>query len=189
MLEKGDWRVPKEPEIWISYWCAFHDGRLVKIESDQLERTVDLTIQLGFPKPPYPHPFVVRLRFEGVKFALVHAQRQWPGPKPPARWTQEEVIAYHAKILIETVSLAEIAQHLSSKPEDYIYDAEFAEESETAWLRFEVQGTDDFAYWMVQIVGSSVRVWPDDESSITMEELLEIGGRAWEAWHKKNQVP
>jgi hypothetical protein len=189
-----DWTASPQPEEWIGLWAGFHDARPVSISSDLLARTVDLSLETGFPTPSFEHPKVIRIRAESVSYVCVFVWRDWPGPvlrlpssEQDRQTYQCQVDRYRAKARVETISVNELADWTSGQSQNYIVDGKFAEQSEGVWLFLSGIGSGEFAGYDLRIVAGSLSVSLEDDSQITMAEFLKIGMAAWDEWGSRNR--
>jgi len=184
-----DWTTPPAPKEFVNVWEAFHDAEVVQIQSDPLARTLDLTIDLGFPAPPFPFPSRVRLKFQEVSFALVFGWRRWSGPwgeqssDPVER--EAQIAAFHQKGRVETISLKEIAEFVTGRSKSEILQAEYGCEPGKVWFNASCVSMGEYDSWDIKVFGSGVEITDENDQTVTMEQLLEIGRAGWDHWAKK----
>lgn len=177
-----DWAAPRQPEEWVSYWPAFHDAEIISMTSDRYERTIEISLRLGFPKPRIDYSEIVTLHIENVTSLLIYASRNWPSPTPIGILTEPEVIALHAKSRVETISVTELQALILSTEEGYVMDGFFAEDGENAWLMLQVTNVGEIACWQIQALGSTIQVRSESGFPGSMGQLLALGVSGWNRW-------
>ncbi len=190
-MEALDWRVPEEPREWVNAWGAFHDAKVVRIDSDRLHCSVTVQLELGFPREDYSKIPTVSVQISGVKFALAHAFRDWPGPVPVYRSDREayerEIVEFQSRSRVETVSMTELVAFVKGDSDSSVMDGFYVSEPNAFRLRLSSVGKGDFDTWDLQIMGTSVVIQGSDPKITSISELLEAGNEAWDLWTERSE--
>ena len=188
-----DWITPPQPAEWTSLWAAFHDAILLMAASDSLGRTVDLKLEIGFPEPSFAYPKTILIRAEEVTHFYLFLWNPWPGPIPQPPVSEQdretyriETDSFRSKARVETRSVKELEDWLAGENQNYVMEAEFAEQGSRAWLRIYGNGNGEFISYEIRIVAGSLRFSDENGSEIPIDRLLDIGMAAWDEWSERS---
>ena len=182
-----------------SLWEGLHEAQIISIQSNLLERTVTLQVEIEnlriFHQWPLDMHFVFRL--EGVQSARVVKYSIWPGPfaVPPGvpKEEQERLVAeYQAKWREESLSWSDLERAVTAEHKQVIdiSDATLAtEKDEVVALR--ISGLLNYtAYHEIFLRAEKLTISRTDAGEVSVEELLKLGEAYWDALeqHEKEDI-
>ena len=182
-----------------SLWEGLHEAQIVSIQSNLLERTVTLRVEIEnlriFHEWPLDMHFVFRL--DGVQSARVVKYSIWPGPfsVPPgvSKEEQERLVAeYQAKWREESLSWTELEKAMAAEDKQVIdiSDAGLATEKDGA-VALRISGLLNYtAYHEILLRAEKLTISRTDAGEVSVEELLKLGEAYWDALeqHEKEDI-
>jgi hypothetical protein len=182
-----------------SLWEGLHEAQIISIQSNLLERTVTLQVEIEnlriFHQWPLDMHFVFRL--EGVQSARVVKYSIWPGPfaVPPGvpKEEQERLVAeYQAKWREESLSWSELQEAVTAEHKQVIdiADAGLATEKGAA-VALRISGLLNYtAYHEIFLRAEKLTISRTDAGEVSVEELLKLGEAYWDALeqHEKEDI-
>jgi hypothetical protein len=186
----SDW-VHLPPGIsGVSLWAGLHDAQIISVQSNLLERTVTLNLEIEHLRIFYDLPLDMQflLRLEGVQSARVQKYVLWPGafsiPPGVSRDEESRLIAeYQAKWREESVSWADLEKAVTTEHKQVIdiSDATLAEGAAgSAALR--IVGLFNYAtYYELFLRSERLTIFRSDAGELTVGELLKLGEAYWDA--------
>jgi len=180
-------------------WEGLHEAQIISIESNLLERTVTLHVEIEnlriFHQWPLDMRFVFRL--DGVQSARVVKYSVWPGPfaVPPgvSKAEQERLVAeYQAKWREESLSWSDLEKAVTAEHQQVIdiADAALAAEKDGA-VALRIGGLLNYtAYHEIFLRAQKLTISRTDAGEVTIEELLKLGEAYWDALeqHEKEDL-
>ena len=173
-----------------SLWEGLHEAQIISIESNLLERTVTLHVEIEnlriFHQWPLEMRFVFRL--DGVQSARVVKYSIWPGPfaVPPgvSKEEQERLVAeYQAKWREESLSWSDLEKAVTAEHQQVIdiADAALAAEKDGA-VALRIGGLLNYtAYHEIFLRALKLTILRTDAGEVSVEELLKLGAAYWDA--------
>ena len=182
-----------------SLWEGLHEAQIISIQSNLLERTVTLQVEIEnlriFHQWPLDMHFVFRL--EGVQSARVVKYSIWPGPfsVPPgvSKEEQERLVAeYQAKWREESLSWTELEKAMGAEDKQVIdiADAGLATEKDGG-VALRISGLLNYtAYHELFLRAEKLTISRTDVGEVSVEELLKLGEAYWDALeqHEKEDI-
>ena len=182
-----------------SLWEGLHEAQIIFIQSNLLERTVTLHVEIEnlriFHQWPLDMHFVFRL--DGVQSARVLKYSIWPGPfaVPPgvSKEEQERLVAeYQTKWREESLSWTELEKAMAAEDKQVIdiSDAGLATEKDGA-VALRISGLLNYtAYHEIFLRAEKLTISRTDAGEISVEELLKLGEAYWDALerHEKEDI-
>ena len=182
-----------------SLWEGLHEAQIISIQSNLLERTVMLHVEIEnlriFHQWPLDMHFVFRL--DGVQSARLVKYSIWPGPfAVPAGVSKEEqerlVAEYQAKWREESLSWSDLEKAVTAEHKQVIdiSDAGLATEKDgTVALR--ISGLLNYtAYHEIFLRAEKLTISRTDAGKVSVAELLKLGKAYWDALeqHEKEDI-
>ena len=189
---KIDWIHLPSTSVSVSLWASLHDGQLLTICSDLLERTVVLEIDVDhvrdFHKLGDGIRFVITL--QGVESGRVSSFSMWPGavPEVQGKSYQEQnllVEEYQAKGREESVGWNDFVAAFPANVLD-IYSAELAYDDSTTTLYIHGALTGDEYDWKffdIFIRSQKILIQQSNGIILTLDQFIQLGEDYWEAWN------
>ena len=172
-----------------SLWEGLHEAQIISIESNLLERTVTLHVEIEnlriFHQWPLDMRFVFRL--DGAQSARVVKYSIWPGPfaVPPGGSKEEQqrlVAEYQAKWREESLSWSDLEKAVTAEHKQVIdiADAALATEKDGA-VALRIAGLLNYtAYHELFLRGEKLTISRTDAGEVSIEELLKLGEAYWD---------
>jgi hypothetical protein len=186
-----DWVFPTIEE-WTDLWHCFHDAYILALESDLLERSLVVSLELGFPDISSPARVTgksVKLSLAGVTHSFVYLWRAYPGPTPQHQdgmenelWNKQ-IGEWIRKGRVESATVTDFQACIADEPAEVLRARGSFASSPVA---LEIEGTcdPDGGSFRLVIASESVAVALDGAAS-SMEEVLELGKKGWDDWSRK----
>jgi len=172
-----------------SLWEGLHEAQIISIESNLLERTVTLHVEIEnlriFHQWPLDMRFVFRM--DGAQSARVVKYSIWPGPfaVPPGVSKEEQqrlVAEYQAKWREESLSWSDLEKAVTAEHKQVIdiADAALATEKDGA-VALRIAGLLNYtAYHELFLRGEKLTISRTDAGELSIEELLKLGEAYWD---------
>jgi hypothetical protein len=176
-----------------SLWEGLHEAQIISIQSNLLERTVTLHMEIEnlrvFYQWPLDMQFVFRL--DGVQSARVMKYSIWPGPfaVPPgvSNEQQERLVAeYQAKWREESLSWSDLEKAVTAEHKQVIdiADATLATEKDGV-VALRIIGLLNYtAYHEIFLRAEKLAISRTDAGEVSIAELLKLGEAYWDALEK-----
>jgi hypothetical protein len=183
-----DWiHLPLDSKTF-SLWECLHDGELVSVSSNLLERTVRLVFDVPYLRTFHDLPDDLTFAFElkGVSSARVVVWAAWPGEiaqlEGRSREEQTRLVAeYHAKWREESESWSAFEARIGrSAPE--IRDADVAISGEESGVALRIGIMDGNAYFEAIVRADGLDLSRSDGQALDLSRFQELGRLYWEAW-------
>jgi hypothetical protein len=180
----------------VSLWDGLHEAQIISVQSNLLDRTVTLNLEIEnlriFYQWPLDMQFVFRL--DGVQSARVVTYAIWPGPfaVPPAvsREEQERLVAeYQAKWREESGSWTDLEKAVTAEHKQVIdiVDANLATEKDGA-AALRISGLLNYtAYREIFLRAEKLTISRTDAGELSIAELLKLGGAYWAALEQQEK--
>src|SRR6267143_1892173 len=182
-----------------SLWEGLHQAQIISIQSNLLERTVTLHVEIEnlriFHQGPLDMQFIFRL--DGVHSARVVKYSNWPGtfavPPGASKEEQERLVAeYQAKWREESANWSDLEKAVTAEHKQVIdiVDATLAAEKDGA-VALRVSGLLNYtAYHELFLRAEKLTISRTDAGEVSIEELLKLGAAYWDALeqHEKEDV-
>jgi hypothetical protein len=174
----------------VPMWEGLHDAQIIAIQSNLLQRTVTLNLEIEhlriFYELPLDMQFLIRL--EGVQSARVMKYSVWPGAfSVPAGASKEEearlVAEYQAKWREESVSWAELEKAVTTAHKQVIdiSDATLALAEDGA-VALRIVGLFNYTtYHEIFLRAERVTIFRSDAGELSISDLLKLGEAYWVA--------
>jgi hypothetical protein len=174
----------------VSLWDGLHEAQIISIQSNLLERTVTLHVEIEnlriFYQWPLDMQFVFRL--DGVQSARVVQYSIWPGPfaVPPgaSKEEQERLMAeYQTKWREESLNWSDLEKAMTVEHKQVIdiTDATLAAEKDGA-VALRISGLLNYtAYHELFLRAEKLTISRTDAGELTVVELLKLGQAYWDA--------
>jgi hypothetical protein len=174
----------------VSLWDGLHEAQIISMQSNLLERTVMLNLEIEnlriFYQWPLDMQFVFRL--DGVQSARVVKVSVWPGPfsLPPgvSKEEQERLVAeYQAKWREESLNWSDLEKDMTAEHKQVIdiADATLATEKNGA-VALRISGLLNYtAYHELFLRAEKLTISRTDAGELTVAELLKLGEAYWDA--------
>jgi hypothetical protein len=178
----------------VSLWDGLHEAQIISIQSNLLERTVTLNVEIEnlriFYQWPLDMQFVFRL--DGVQSARVVKVSIWPGPftVPPgvSKEEQERLVAeYQAKWREESLNWSDLEKAMTAEHKQVIdiADATLATEKNGA-VALRISGLLNYtAYHELFLRAEKLTISRTDAGEIAVAELLKLGDAYWDALERQ----
>ncbi len=178
----------------VSLWDGLHEAQIISIQSNLLERTVTLNVEIEnlriFYQWPLDMQFVVRL--DRVQSARVVKYSIWPGPftVPPgvSKEEQERLVAeYQAKWREESLNWSDLEKAMTAEHKQVIdiADATLATEKNGA-VALRISGLLNYtAYHELFLRAEKLTISRTDAGEIAVAELLKLGEAYWDALERQ----
>ena len=182
-----------------SLWEGLHEAQIISMQSNLLERTVTLHVEIEnlriFHQWPLDMHFVFRL--EGVQSARAVKYSIWPGtfavPPGASKEEQERVVAeYQAKWREESANWSDLEKAVTAEHKQVIdiTDAALATEKHGA-VALRISGLLNYtAYHEIFLRAEKLTISRTDAGEVSIAELLKLGAAYWDALeqHEKEDV-
>jgi hypothetical protein len=186
-----DWVNLPPDAVAESLWVFLHDGQLLSVRSDLLQRTVDLEIDVPHIREHLQLGNEVRfiLRLQAVESVRVTTWSVWPGPPPevdgkPIEEQNRLITEYKAKWREESASWNDFeATFLSNKLD--IYQAEIARQKSSVALQIvgSLNGEEfDDQFFRIFIRAGQTAIEQNNGIMGSIEHFLEMGKNYWESF-------
>jgi hypothetical protein len=178
----------------VSLWDGLHEAQIISIQSNLLQRTVTLNLEIEnlriFYQWPLDMQFVFRL--DGVQSARVVKYSIWPGPfaVPPGVSKEERgrlMAEYQAKWREESLSWSDLEKAMTAEHKQVIdiSDAALATEKDGA-VALRVSGLLNYTtYHELFLRAEKLTVSRTDAGELTIAELLKLGAEYWDALERQ----
>jgi hypothetical protein len=178
----------------VSLWDGLHETQIISMQSNLLERTVTLNVEIEnlriFYQWPLDMQFVFRL--DGVQSARVLKYSTWPGPfaVPPGVSKEEEarlVAEYQAKWREESLSWSDLEEAMTAEHQQVIdiVDATLATEKDGV-VALCISGLLNYtAYHELFLRAEKLTISRTDAGELTVSELLKLGEAYWDALERQ----
>ncbi len=178
----------------VSLWDGLHEAQIISIQSNLLERTVTLNVEIEnlriFYQWPLDMQFVFRL--DRVQSARVVKYSIWPGPftVPPgvSKEEQERLVAeYQAKWREESLNWSDLEKAMTAEHKQVIdiADATLATEKNGA-VALRISGLLNYtAYHELFLRAEKLTISRTDAGEIAVAELLKLGDAYWDALERQ----
>jgi uncharacterized protein YbdZ (MbtH family) len=182
-----------------SLWDGLHEAQIISIQSNLLERSVTLHVEIEnlriFHQWPLDMQFVFRL--DGVQSARVMKYSIWPGtfavPPGVSMEEQERMVAeYQAKWREESLSWTDLEKAVTTEHKQVIdiADATLATGKDGA-VALRTSGLLNYtAHHEIFLCAEKLTISRTDAGEVSIEELLKLGKAYWDALeqHEKEDV-
>ena len=177
-----------------SLWDGLHEAQIISVQSNLLERTVTMHLEIEnlriFYQWPLDMQFVFRL--DGVQSARVQKYSVWPGTfSIPTGVSKEEearlVAEYQAKWREESLSWSELEKAVTTEGKQVIdiADATLATDKDGA-VALRINGLLNYTmYHEIFLRAEKLTISRTDAGEITIEELLKLGEAYWDALERQ----
>ena len=177
-----------------SLWDGLHEAQVISIQSNLLERTVTLILEIEnlriFHQWPLDMRFVFRL--DGVQSARAVKYSIWPGPfaVSPGTATEEQerlVAEYQAKWREESLSWSDLEKAMTAENKQVIdiSDATLATEKDSA-VALRISGLLNYTmYHEIFLRAEKLTISRTDAGELKVEELLKLGKSYWDALERQ----
>ncbi len=197
--QKLDWINLPANALAESLHAPLHDGEIVSIQSDLLERRITLMIDVlhlrKHHKLAKEQRFVIQL--QGVQSARANTWAVWPGEMPPLKGKSHEVQTrlvkeYQAKWREESMSWSTFLA--AFEPPDFncfdIYEAQIARNETTTTLQIHgmlngEEFTDQFVNIFIR--AEKISIEQSAEKFISVEEFIKLGEDYWRAYEARRK--
>jgi len=173
-----------------SLWEGLHEAQIISIQSNLLDRTLTLHVEIEnlriFHQWPLDMQFVFRL--DGVQSARVVKYSIWPGtfavPPGVSKEEQERLVAeYQAKWREESLSWSDLEEAVTAEHKQVIdiADASLARKKDGA-VALRIGGLLNYtAYHEILLRAEKLTILRTDAGEVTIAELLKLGEAYWDA--------
>jgi hypothetical protein len=178
----------------VSLWDGLHEAQIISIQSNLLERTVTLNLEIENLRIFYQWPLDIQFvfRLDGVQSARVLKYSIWPGPftVPPgvSKEERERLVAeYQAKWREESLSWTDLEKAMTAEHKQVIdiSDATLATEKGGA-VALRVSGLLNYtAYHELFLRAEKLTISRTDAGEIAVAELLKLGEAYWDALERQ----
>jgi len=177
-----------------SLWEGLHEAQIISIQSNLLERTVTLNVEIEnlriFYQWRLDMQFVFRL--DGVQSARVVKYSIWPGsfsvPPGVSKEEQERLVAeYQAKWREETLSWGDLEKTMTAEHKQVIdiSDAALATEKDGG-VALRINGLLNYTmYHELFLRAKKLTISRTDAGEVTVAELLKLGEGYWDALERQ----
>jgi hypothetical protein len=178
----------------VPLWAGLHDAQIISIQSNLLERTITLNVEIEnlriFYQWPLDMQFIFRL--DGVQSARVLHYSIWPGAFsiPPGVSKEEEsrlVAEYQAKWREESLSWGDLEKAVTTECKQVIdiSDATLATGQDGS-VTLRIAGLFNYTtYHELFLRAEKMTISRTDAGEITVEELLKLGEAYWDALERE----
>jgi hypothetical protein len=180
-----------------SLWGGLHEAQIISIQSNLLERTVTLNVEIENLRIFYQLPLDVQFvfRLDGVRSARVMKYSIWPGPfaVPPgvSKEEQERLVAeYQAKWREDSLSWGDLEKALTAEHKQVIdiSDAALAAEK-GGGVALRINGLLNYTlYHELFLLAEKLTISRTDAGEITVAELLALGEGYWDALERQEDA-
>lgn len=178
----------------LSLWEGLHDAQIIAIQSNRLQRTATLNLEIEhlriFYELPLDMQFVFRL--EGVQSARVLKYSVWPGAfSVPSGVSKEEesrlVAEFQAKWREESVSWEELEKRVTTEHKQVIdiSDATLAV-ADNGSIALRIIGLFNYTtYHELFLRAERMSIFRSDAGELSVSDLLKLGEAYWDALEKQ----
>jgi hypothetical protein len=177
-------------------WDGVHEAQIISIQSNLLERSVTLHMEIENLRVFYQWPLDMQFifRLDGVQSARAVTYSIWPGPfaVPPgvSKEEQERLVGeYQAKWREESVSWSDLEKELTAEHKQVIdiVDATLATEKGGA-VALRISGLLNYtAYHEIFLRAGKLTISRTDAGEVSIEELLKLGAAYWDAMEQQEK--
>lgn len=174
----------------VSLWDGLHEAQIISMQSNLLERTVTLNLEIENLRIFYQWPLDVQFVFRlgGVQSARVVKYSIWPGPfsLPPgvSKEEQERLVAeYQTKWREESLNWSDLEKAMTAEHKQVIdiADATLATEKNGA-VALRISGLLNYtAYHELFLRAEKLTISRTDAGELAVAELLKLGEAYWDA--------
>ncbi|MES2220571.1 MAG: hypothetical protein V4587_06360 [Acidobacteriota bacterium] len=188
-----DWLHLPEGARTTSLWDSLHDGNLLVLTSDRLERSIRLEFDVPYLRDFHHLPVTLRfvLLLDGVKSARIDKSVMWPGDDPildGASFEEQRrlVKEYQSKWRNESSSWSAFEAGLTSEKIDVeVSDATLAERNGREFALKMIIKIDDATFHVVNFRMEGFTLLRSDGVDFGVEKFLALGAEYWEAFAKR----
>jgi len=180
-----------------SLWEGLHEAQIISIQSNLLERTVTLHVEIENLRIFYQLPLDVQFvfRLEGVQSARVMKYSIWPGafsvPPGVSKEEQERLVAeYQAKWREESLNWSDLEKALTAEHKQVIdiSDAALATEKDGG-VALRINGLLNYTmYHELFLRAEKLTISRTDAGEVTFAELLALGQGYWDALERQEDA-
>jgi hypothetical protein len=177
-----------------SLWDGLHEAQIISIQSNLLERTVTLHLEIENLRVFYQWPLDMQfvLRLDGVQSARVLKYSVWPGAfsVPPGVSKEEEsrlVAEYQAKWRQESLSWSDLEKAVTTECKQVIdiSDATLATGPDGS-VALRIVGLLNYTiYHELFLRAERLTLSRTDAGALTIPELLKLGEAYWNALERQ----
>ena len=172
----------------ISLWESLHDGHIKRIESNALNRSIQLTldsIHLKVFSKETPDLLWI-LEITGIKILNALRHEPWPGPIPTCKglpYEEQEAVSkdYRSKARSVSADWSEFEMRVSTGSFS-VYNASIQRSETGVTLRLSGEISESDEWFEVSLSGESISVARSDGGPMSFEDLLQLGSAYWEAF-------
>jgi hypothetical protein len=181
----------QKPVEVIGLWPCVHDGELLSLSSDLVERTVMLSLRLFYINSFHNLGENATFAFllTAVSSARAMRHRQWPGEYPISSelpWEEQNRLRHklYARGRMESIAWSEF-ENLVASDEGEIMNGSLTnlsakEQSLMFEIYFRTPGREGYLYMTLEF--EKLSVLSDEKGPMTIEEYLALGNAYWEAF-------
>ena len=177
----------------ISLWAGLHDAQIIAIQSNLLNRTVTLNLEIEHLRIFYELPLDMQFlfRLEGVQSARVLKYSVWPGAfSVPSGTSKEEesrlVAAYQARWREETLSWNDLEKAVTTEHKQVIdiSDATLAKGADGS-VALRIMGLFNYTtYHELLLRAERLTLFRSDAGELAVSDLLKLGETYWDAYER-----
>ena len=185
-----DWLHLPEGARTTSLWESLHDGNLLGLTTDLLERSIRLEFDVPYIRDFHQLPVSLKfvLVLDGVESARIDRSVMWPGDSPiPEGASFEEqrrlVRDYRSKWRTESSSWNAFESELASGTIDVeVSDATLAERNGREFALEMIIKIDDATFHTVNFRMERFTVLRSDGEDFSLDKFLALGEDYWQAF-------
>jgi hypothetical protein len=173
-------------------WESLHDGELISISSDLLNRTVRIVFDVPYLRIFHDFPDDVTFSFElkGVCSARVSTWVAWPGEIPQIEGRSKEeqtrlVTEYHAKWREESESWSAFEARIGRSTQE-ITDADLATSLKGRGVALRIGIMDGGAYFEAKVRADTLNLSRSDGQALNLSGFQELGRLYWDAFGSRS---
>lgn len=180
----------------VSLWTGLHDAQIIAVQSNLLQRTVTLNLEIEHLRIFYELPLDMQFlfRLEGVQSARVMKYSVWPGTfKVPAGVSGEEearlVAEYQAKWREESGSWEDLEKAVTTEHKQVldISDATLAV-AENGTVALRIVGLFNYTtYHELFLRAERLTIFRSDAGQLSVSDLLKLGEVYWQALEQQEK--
>ena len=180
-------------------WDGVHEAQIISIQSNLLDRSVTLHVEIENLRVFYQWPLDMQFifRLDGVHSARVVKYSIWPGtfavPPGASKEEQERLVAeYQAKWREESANWSDLEKAVTAEHKQVIdiADAALATEKHGA-VALRISGLLNYtAYHEIFLRAEKLTISRTDAGEVSIAELLKLGAAYWDALeqHEKEDI-
>lgn len=178
----------------VSLWAGLHDAQIISIQSNLLERTVLLNLEIEHLRIFYELPLDMNfiLRLEGVQSARVLKYSVWPGAfsVSPGVSKEEEarlVAEYQAKWREESLSWSDLEKAVTTDCKQVIdvSDATLATGADGS-VALRIVGLFNYTtYHELLLRAERLTIFRSDAGELAVRDLVKLGEVYWDALERQ----